>query len=390
MALSNGVSSTLLYLISCVINDQKPDLDTIQSVELEELYALSKEHFVTAICYHALSSAYSGQLPQTEIFAKWKQDKDLILRKMILFDMEYERVAAFLEENDVWHVRLKGAEIQKFYPSPEMREMSDVDILFDDSKHEIVERFFLENGYEPLSSSPCHYEFLKKPVYNFEMHKILFSSWKNRRFYEYYSGIKEKLVPKEGTTCTYLFRPEDMYIFYMAHEFKHYSVSGIGVRSLLDCFLMKTKAPADFDWGYAAQEMEKLEIKDFHDSISALAFAVFSDPDRIDTDSLSPAAMKELSSLISSGVYGNTRSRVKKQLSNISNGRNMSSASVKTRYIFRRLFPSKSFFREYYPELNAKKCPLVFMWIYRIGKGLRKKRGQIKQEIKLLNEEHAE
>jgi len=384
MAFFKTEATALLYLISCVVNGKKPDPERIKKEDFEALYALSKRHFVTAICYHAINSAYDGKLPHTELFAKWKQDRDLIFRKMVLFDVEYDRVAKYLEENDVWHMRMKGAEIQKFYPSPEMREMSDVDILFDESRYEIVKKFFLDNGYVMEEETPSHYEFLKKPVYNFEMHKLLFSPWKQPELYEYYNTIKEKLVLKDGSSCTYLFKPEDQYVFYFAHEYKHYSSCGIGIRSLIDCYLMKTKAPEDFGWEYVFREMEKLKIKEFYDSIIELASAVFSDTDVLDLDSLSSVTNMELDKLIRSGVYGNSQNAVKNKMASISKGKKLSNTSVKLIYVIRRIFPDRAFYQEHYTELVEKKCPLVFIWFYRLIKGLRNKEGKISKEIRFL------
>jgi len=382
MALTN-TETTFLYLISCAVNGRKPDIEIIKAADRQGVYTLCRQHFVTATGYYAMLSAWDGTLPEGELFAKWKQDRDLVVWKMLLFDMEYERVAAYLESSHIWHVRLKGAEIQKFYPVPEMRETSDVDILFDESRSEIVKQFFLDSGYILGSEIPSHYEFLKKPVYNFEMHKLLFDHLTNPTLYDYYRDIKAKLLLRDGTACTYVFTPEDHYVFCMAHEYKHYTNSGIGVRSLMDCYMMRNM-PAEFDWEYAAKEMEKLGIRQFHDSMVQLAVDVFSDPDALRPEALSAEAQEMLDRLIRSGVFGNELNLVRNRMEAIAKDKDLSGTSVKIVYIFRRLFPNREFFRAYYPEMAEKKYPLPFLWVYRIFRGLRKKRSQISAEIKTL------
>ncbi len=60
----------------------------------------------------------------------------------------------------------------------------------------------------------------------------------------------------------------------VAHEYRHYIVSGIGLRSLLDTYVYLQKETPDMD--YVAAEAEKLGIAEFEAKNRALAQQLFS------------------------------------------------------------------------------------------------------------------
>ena len=70
---------------------------------------------------------------------------------------------------------LKGVILKELYPKIGMRQMSDNDILFDETYRKDVVRFMKNKGYHLKSGINAHCdEWVKEPVYNFEMHLNLF------------------------------------------------------------------------------------------------------------------------------------------------------------------------------------------------------------------------
>ena len=123
------------------------------------------------------------------------------------------------------------------------------------------------------------------------MHRSLFST-RTPRLNEYYKGMKD------------LSKPEDQYLYLVAHEFKHYSTGGNGLRSLLDTYLFLKKET--LDWEYVEEEAGKLGIRGFEKNNRRLAAPLFQSGAVTDE--------KMLSYILNSSAYGNFEHRVDNKL----------------------------------------------------------------------------
>ena len=72
----------------------------------------------------------------------------------------------------------------------------------------------------------------------------------NEVFYHYYKHIEEKLLKANEKSYKRLFSDEDFYIYMTAHSYKHYSVGGTGLRSLLDSFVFVKEKGKHLNWDY--------------------------------------------------------------------------------------------------------------------------------------------
>ena len=114
-------------------------------------------------------------------------------------------------------------------------EDKDNDILYDGRYRERVRDILLERGFicDHFGKGPDD-AYLKEPVYNFEMHHHLFLEANAGGFHSYYENVKDRLLKDEENAFGYHFRPEDFYLFMIAHEYKHFANGWTGVRSLAD------------------------------------------------------------------------------------------------------------------------------------------------------------
>ena len=119
---------------------------------------------------------------------------------------------------------------------------------------------------------------MKPPIYNFEMHTSLFGQYSGGAWYGYYKNIKERLSADEGTSFRYHFTDEDFYLYMTAHTYKHYSHSGVGLRSLADAYVFTEAKGKTMNWEYLKREAEKMGIADFEEHSRVLAKKLFSSP----------------------------------------------------------------------------------------------------------------
>lgn len=353
----------MLYLSACAVNKIKPDSDYITHVNLDKLFQMCQYHSLTAIVCTALESA--GIYDK-----KFMEEKAKAIRKVMLLDAERKQICGFLEQNNIWYMPLKGVILKNMYPEIGMRQMSDNDILYDVSYRTIIMDFMQKRGYHLKGDNRNHCdEWLKEPVYNFEMHFNLFV--KSRKiFYNYYKNVKNRLVRVDGKKYMYRFSDEDFYIYMTAHAYKHYSIGGTGLRTLLDYYVYLKNKETQLDWEYIAKEIKKLDISEFEKEIRTTAKKTF-----IPCSELTEKEREMVEFMLFSGTYGNVYNIIKHKAE-------LLEADSKSKYIFRRIFPNMKFYREYFP-ITAR-CPVLipFVWIYRLFRAVFKRHDKYLSEIK--------
>ena len=118
---------SILAVIRNFVNNRKIDVSSIS--DMRELYLICRKHNLAAFMANALEQA-KDEMDEYE-FKQWQAYKNRVTYNSALFDVEREEIVSFLEEKHIWYVLLKGLVIREYYPSPELREMSDNDILVD-------------------------------------------------------------------------------------------------------------------------------------------------------------------------------------------------------------------------------------------------------------------
>ena len=174
-----------------------------------------------------------------------------------------------------WYLPLKGIILKEYYPAVGMRQMSDQDILFDETYAQDVKQYMVSRGYKVESYGENHHDvYEKNPVYNFELHRSLYTSSHKQVWAAYYKNIKEKLLLQDRVSYGQQMADEDFYIFMVSHAYKHYDGQGTGIRTLLD-FYVYLQAKTELDFSYIETECRKLEIEAFEKDSRVLCKKVF-------------------------------------------------------------------------------------------------------------------
>lgn len=332
----------MIYLCGCAVNSVVPDVDRINAMDLAALYRVTDRHMLAAAVGVALESAGIKDTAFSVALAK-------AIRKTAIVDNEAEKLLARLEDAGIWYMPLKGALLKDLYPAYGMREMSDRDILFDAGRAEEVRDIMLSLGYWVEDYDHEHHDcYFKAPVTRFEMHRRLFSRWRSEAQYDYYTDVKTRLLKDDENEQGWHFSPEDYYVYMIAHEFKHYSLRGTGVRSLLDTYVYLKNTDLNLD--YVTAEMEKMGISEFETANRGLALHLFGGEKLTDND------RKMLEYTLASGVYGNEENRAENTL------REKGRAGY---YLSRLTIPYERML-ELYPVLRKAPVLYPFVWTYRL------------------------
>ena len=333
----------LLYLIRCVLHDQPPTKEKLGKMDLSGVFAVAKAHSLTAMAAYALASA-------EVVRQDFKQERMKAIRKNVSFDFERQAVLAEFESAGIWYCPLKGCIIKDWYPKIGMRQMADNDILVDGSKMSEVWEIMERLEFETKVFGESHQDvYEKEPVYNFEIHSCLVEPRHGDEIYDYYLKIKDKLLKDEDNDFGYHFTDEDFYIYFVSHEYKHFSGAGTGLRSLVDTYVINRHFGDSLDKEYLSKELQKLGLSDFECKNRQLADKVFTG------QKLDDEEKKMLDVFIFSSTYGNFKTRM--------NNRGVNGSLLsKVKYAFKRLSLPERDLKENHPFFYKHKLlrPLLY------------------------------
>ena len=362
---------TFLYLLMCGVEGKPPSSELLREMNMEDVYQISVYHTLSAMTYMILEKGQD--ILEGEVFKNWKKEKDKAIRKNILLDRERERIFAFMEEQGIWHMPLKGIILKEMYPAFGMRQMADNDILYDSNFQKPLCIWMKEQGYKVISCGRGNHDvYEKKPVYNYEMHTALYGGEHNPVWITYYENIKEKLIADKKKKYSFHFTDEDFYIYIITHIYKHFAGSGTGIRSLLDVYIYLQAKEAIMNWDYINEELKKVQVSDFERKVRHLSQKVFSK----ELQKLTKKEEELLKYFLYSGTYGTLENHVQHRLDQFE--------TDKKGYIIKRLVPDEEFYKNYVPFVYEHKWSRPFFIIFRLVRGLFRKDRRIMKEIKAL------
>lgn len=350
-------ASDLVFLVSALLNNKQPDSVRVKSIDLKALYAFAEAHTLRGITAFALEHAGIHDKAFTEA-------KGLAIRKVIILSMEREKVINELEKAKIWYMPLKGSILKDYYPALGMRESADCDILIDPSRADDVKAIMKTLGFKVEDFGMFDHDvYFKPPVSNFEMHRKLIGDSKHEKLYSYYYDTKSRLIKDNDNNYGYHFSTEDFYVYMTAHEFKHYSSGGTGLRSLLDVYVYVRKFYASLDKDYLARELENAGLTEFEEKNRMLAMRLF------DGQELNDEEREMLNYILSSGTYGTIEHEVKNKLRENQHG--------KVKYILSRIFLPMSEVKDKYPFFWTHKYLLPLLPVHRVIRAVRKSKKTI-------------
>ncbi len=363
-----------VYLSACALNEVVPEWDN--SINLEELYRFCKFHSITAIVAMALDSFWKENPAEPQVMKPWLQARDKAIRKNIMLNAERQRILAFLESIGCWYLPLKGSLLQYDYPKFGMRQMSDNDILCDPGKQAQIHDFMLQSGYScELYNQGNHDEYIRQPVYNFEIHRSLFKPETAPKLAAYYADILDRAEKDPDNGFGYHMTRDDFYIYLIAHAYRHFVVSGIGIRNLMDVYVFLDHYGQQLNWSYVEQELRELDAWEFERWCHRLSGLLMRLPCR--NPAVARSDLEILDAFFNSGTFGTEQQLFRNSMKFNGNGN-------KVRYFFRRMFPSRELLGVMHPSVRKHGWLVPFVWVSRLVTGLIKRPGRIFREVKSI------
>ena len=337
-----------------------------QDPDYPHILRLAESHAVTGLLYPALKKVLpSGEALLTSLK---KQSFSSAAREGIQ-EKELARIFAACQEAGIPILPLKGCVIKALYPYPELRLMSDADLLIREGDGRKMRSLMEGLGFRFRKVDAGDTDVYVSPLsMNYEIHLDLEGegfSPASRRFLKRLPDLAHAV--REGS-CILELPPEEHYVYILCHFIKHFIYGGVGVRQLADLFLCRHRW--DLRWERVRSLLEELELEAFHSSLEALWGHWFLGEEATDlTEELGTYILK-------SGVFGNEEQRAADRLL---------SQNKEKSYVLSRLFPPYKTMKAYFPILKKLPILLPFAWVWRAIRAVLFRRGKLNTELKALS-----
>ena len=292
------------------------------------------------------------------------------LQRTLVQVNELKDLIRVCEEKQIRNQPMKGSCMKFMYPSPELREMSDIDILIDQDRMDDIAQVLKDKGYTLYKSVRQHDVYTKDPYMVVEAHRAMYDKTIDKNQFQYFSSFTKTHL-REGHTCTYDYNPEDFYVYMMAHMAKHFYARGCGIRNIVDVYIYLKLYRDQMNWTYINKELDTCGILEFTRRMEKLAGVwLGGEPGDSFYDSL-------FDYMLNSGIYGKDENGVWSRFANANlHGKDISSGTLKSWYYF----PPLAYMAELYPWVEDHNWLLPAAWCVRAFHGIFKK-DRYKQEM---------
>lgn len=357
----------LAELVKAQLENRSP-LPLPEKIMVEELLKISDNNHMDYLLLGALVRAEGVTEKEKELVRG--RIKYSVIRTLTQIT-ELKQIEKRFEENHIKNQPMKGARMKFIYPTPEMREMSDIDILVDTEGMVRAKEILQEMGYSLKQSIKHHDIYHKPPFMAVEVHRSMYDKTVDSNQYKYFSGFTKSIL-RDGMQYTYDFTIEDFYVYMMAHMAKHFYAMGCGIRNLVDVYIYLEKYGNEMNRPYVDAELKKCGILQFTEHMEKLAFIWLK-------GEMGSQFYEDLFLyMLNSGIYGKDENGIWHKFSGDKmKTREVTMGELKRWYYF----PPISYMSEYYPWLENHPYLLPVAWGIRAWRGIFLKKGVHKREM---------
>ena len=355
----------VIALILAAIGGNEPHISG--NIDFEQLYNTAKEHQIIPLIYYGLSK--SPKLKDSAELMHFFKDTCMLIAFSEKQKSVISKICGVFEKSDIKYMLLKGCVLKPIYPMPEMRLMSDADILIDTKQYEKIKCIMHELKFVPGCESDHELTWFSENHICVELHKRLIPSY-NKDYYDYFGdGWNQAKLSEHG----YVMSPDNNFIYLFTHFAKHYRDSGVGIKYVVDFYVFKNKFPG-LNEEYIKKELSKLQLLEFYKNIMYLLDVWFGNAE--------PTGISDFltEKIFGFGTYGLAKEDRLSEGLKLSKNHN----SAMGYKLIKLIFPNCKSLENQYPILKKCKYILPVMWVVHWFDVMIFRRGSVRYQAKIL------
>lgn len=343
-----------------------------EGISVEEIVRISGENHMDYLLL--------GALLKTEGLSEKEKEhlREKVLGSMLFTGVQLRELQALeqrMERAKIPCQPMKGARMKFYYPSPFLREMSDIDILIHGDFTEQAATELEAMGYVLQQKIKHHDIYRKAPGIVVEAHRAMYDRTVDEKQYAYFSDLS-RAVRRKGFLYIYDFEPEDFYIYMIAHMAKHFYKRGCGIRNLVDIYVFRQRFGAQMKSDYLEKQFAGLGLTAFVKHMEKLT-GIW-----LRGESGGEFYRQLFDYMQGCGIYGKDENGIWNRFCDAKPGKGKSGRRALKRWY---RFPPYEYMVLYYPWLGKNrvigKLLLPAVWGIRAVRGVACGRGKYKREM---------
>lgn len=275
----------------------------------------------------------------------------------------WRKAESAFEANGVDIIMLKGIYLKSFYPEPDSRKMSDIDLIYNPKQRKEMKAVMSSLGFKEISADSQHIKFFNAASgVTFEMHHTASQA----EYYESgcFKGFSERAVKING--FNHIFRPcdDDTFLYALIHLKKHIMQGEFSLRRLCDIYVLQLSGIIPSE--NANNLIRSLGLDVFYDKVTELCRYIFEGTDSKNIESLADAFFDNLP------IVYNSIER---------------STGEKLKYYLKQLFPHRGKIFTAFPFIDNHRWLLPFGYLLRIIQCLGPRRKNLNDKLSADNKE---
>ena len=334
---------------------------------------LASQHGLSHLLYYALAKLPQENRPDELLCAGLKRKAYASLIREAAQQRTVEALFDRFEEAAIRCVPLKGIVVKKFYPKPELRYMSDIDLLVDAERTADVRRIFEEMGAHVLNYEQGDTDlYITTEGLVFEIKRTLRGEGFNQATVRFLNDLLSLASPMKDRKYVSDLPNEEQYAYILCHMVKHLLDGGVGVRPVMDLWFCKKNMQLNEE--KLAALLAELKLTEFAQKAEHLASVWFGSEKETPMD----AELGEY--ILSSGSFGSEEHRVADRM--------LQNKGQKSRftYALARFFLPYKTMRRYFPVLGKWPILLPAFWVWRLIRAIFFRRAKLTEEISAVGD----
>lgn len=232
------------------IGSAKEIPDSLKEADWKELYCIAQKQALLGVLFHGIQRLAKELVPEQKLLMQWMVMAEQIRKQNVRLFLDSVKVCKNFENKGFANCILKGQGNALLYPDPYMRTPGDIDIYLSGGRRKIMKYVDQVCPNQVMRYHHVDFPVMKTAI---EVHftpSYMFCPIHNRRMQKWFEEVM-------GEQCNHRVSLPDGYgeihvpqvsfnvIYILSHLYRHIFTEGIGLRQLLDYYLVLVKWHTD-------------------------------------------------------------------------------------------------------------------------------------------------